>query len=175
MKKISYLIILVLIVPNLFGQKPNFDHKPMFMKSMGMLSLPFPQVGNGEVDERMEMMMTWKLTNDLDLTPEQADKFFPRFKEHREKMGDLEKETFNVSEKIKEKIDSGKEISVTELNEALENLNQLEMMKIDEKERFINEMSDYLSTNQLAKLALYKHYFIKDLRKEIRKRPRGGA
>ena len=142
---------------------------------MGFLSFPLPQTSDGKSDERMEMMMTWKLTNDLDLTPEQADKFFPRFKQHREKMGELEKETFTVSEKFKDKIDKGKEISAKEFDEALESINELEIQKIEERKRFITEMSEFLTTNQLAKLALYKHYFIKDLRKEIRKRPRGGA
>lgn len=175
MKKISYFLILVLIVPNLFGQKPLVNNRPRAIKAVGLLNAPFMQVGEGEMDDRMEMMMTWKLTNDLNLTPEQADKFFPRFKAHRENMGDLEKETFNISEKIKVKIDKVKEISAKEFDEALENINQLEIQKIEERERFIKEMSEFLTTNQLAKLALYKHYFIKDLRKEIRRRPRGGA
>jgi len=175
MKKISYLLILVLIVPNLYGQKPKIVGKPKAIKAIGLLNPPLMQVGDPEMDDRMEMMMTWKLTNDLDLTPEQADKFFPRFKVHRENMGDLEKETFDVSEKIKVKIDKGKEISAEELDEALKYVNQLEIRKIEERERFIKEMSEFLTTNQLAKLALYKHYFIKDLRKEIRRRPRGGA
>ena len=30
--------------------------------------------------ERMESMMVWRLTDDLELSPEQAEKFFPRFR-----------------------------------------------------------------------------------------------
>ena len=33
--------------------------------------------------ERMETMMVWRLTEELDLKPKQAEKFFPRFREHR--------------------------------------------------------------------------------------------
>ena len=172
MKKINYLLILFLIVPFLNGQHSYPKQKPVIVKSVGFLNLPFPQVGN-KSNNRMDMMMTWRLTNDLDLKPEQADKFFPRFKVHREKMAELEKETVAISEKLQNKIDRGRDISVKEFEVALENLNQLEIKKIEEKERFVNEMSEYLTTNQLAKLALYKHYFIKDLRREIRKKPRG--
>ena len=38
--------------------------------------------------ERVESMVIWRLTEDLDLSSEQAEKFFPRFREHRE---DLER------------------------------------------------------------------------------------
>lgn len=176
MRKISLLLIIVLFVPLLNGQQKFYKRKPAIVKSVGFMNYPLPQSGDEDrTNDRMEMMMTWKLTNDLDLTPEQADKFFPRFKEHRENMNALEKEIIDVSEKIKDKIDKGKEISSKELDEALENINELEIQKIDEKQRFINEMEEYLTANQIAKLALFKHYFIKDLRKEIRRRPRGGA
>ena len=33
--------------------------------------------------ERIESMVIWRLTEDLDLSSEQAEKFFPRFRKHR--------------------------------------------------------------------------------------------
>ena len=41
--------------------------------------------------EKMEMMMVWKLTEELALTPEQAEKFFPRFRQHRDELDEVKK------------------------------------------------------------------------------------
>ena len=45
--------------------------------------------------EKMENMIVWRLTDDLDLTTDQAEKFFPRFRDHRkilEEIGKQERE-----------------------------------------------------------------------------------
>ena len=45
--------------------------------------------------EKMENMIVWRLTDELDLSTDQAEKFFPRFREHRkslEKIGKQERE-----------------------------------------------------------------------------------
>lgn len=169
MNKISCLLMIAILASVVIAQ-------PVGQRSLGVVNYPNPQMqGGGRAGERMEMMMTWKLTNDLDLTSEQADKFFPRLKEHRENMEKIENETYKISESIREKIDDGKEISAKEFEDALDNINELETSKIEERERFIKEMSEYLTTNQLAKLALFKHYFVKDLRQEIRNKSRKGT
>ena len=41
---------------------------------------------NEENKETMRTMMIWKLTEELDLREEQADKFFPRFRKHRKEI-----------------------------------------------------------------------------------------
>ena len=42
-----------------------------------------------EDKKAMETMMIWKLTEELDLQVEQADKFFPRFREHRKAIDEI--------------------------------------------------------------------------------------
>ena len=42
-----------------------------------------------EDKKAMEAMMVWKLTEELDLKVEQADKFFPRFREHRKEIDEI--------------------------------------------------------------------------------------
>jgi len=41
--------------------------------------------------KEMESMMIWKLTSELDLEVEQAEKFFPRFRKHRKEIEDFKK------------------------------------------------------------------------------------
>lgn len=175
MKRISYLFSAIILITVVFGQTQIDRSSDKIGHGVVLISSPSSQMEKDRRDERMEMMMTWKLTNDLDLTPEQADKFFPRFREHRENMNKLEEETIIMSNSIKEKIEHNKEISQKELENILSEIKDLELKKIAERERFIEEASEYLNTNQLAQLALYKHYFIDDLRKEIRRKPLSGA
>ena len=45
--------------------------------------------------ERRESMVIWRLTEDLDLSSEQAEKFFPEFRSHRE---DIQKIRIQLAE-----------------------------------------------------------------------------
>lgn len=174
MKKISYLIIIIVLVSissaqSMEDRMPNPTHK-----AMGLMNFPNPQMQDrDDMHERMEMMMTWKLTNDLDLTPEQADKFFPRMKEHRKNMQKIDKDIVAATEAIRKKVDDEKEISEKELNKVLVEVIALEKQQVDERNRFFSEVKDILDTTQRAKLAIFKQSFMKDLRKQIRKRPQG--
>ena len=42
--------------------------------------------------EKMENMIVWRLTDDLDLTTDQAEKFFPRFRDHRKSLEEIGKQ-----------------------------------------------------------------------------------
>ena len=49
--------------------------------------------------EKMENMIVWRLTDELDLSTDQAEKFFPRFRELRkslEKIGKQEREMMKL-------------------------------------------------------------------------------
>ena len=39
--------------------------------------------------EKMENMIVWRLTDELDLSIDQAEKFFPRFREHRKNLEEI--------------------------------------------------------------------------------------
>ena len=66
----------------------------MFLSATMVIGQPEHAVVK-EKKEKMEMMMAWKLTEHLKLTNEEAEKFFPRFREHREIIN-----TFTDKEKI---------------------------------------------------------------------------
>ena len=110
MKRISYLFLAIILITIVFGQTQYDRSSNKIGQGVVLISSPSPQMDKDRRDERMEMMMTWKLTNDLNLTPEQADKFFPRFRQHRENMEKLDKETFVLSIEIKDKLDKGKDL-----------------------------------------------------------------
>ena len=169
MKKTIIVLLATVMISSLMAQ-PRAHQKPrMPHKSFGAIGMthPGPQ-GFGQPSERMEMMMTWKLTEELELTPEQADKFFPRMKAHRDNMEKIDDEIRNVVKYLREKVKDEKDISDSEFSMTIQKVSTLEKQKIDEKNRFMTEMKGVLENSQRAKLAMFKDRFVKDMQEQIR-------
>ncbi len=169
MKKVTIVILATIMISSLMAQ-PRAHHKPKLShRSFGAIAMahPGPQ-GFGQPSERMEMMMTWKLTEELNLTPEQADKFFPRMKVHRENLENIDAELRDAAKDIRRKIEDGKEISNNEFDKMFEKVTELEIQKIDEKIRFMSELNGILDNTQRAQLTMFKTKFAKEMREQIR-------
>jgi len=169
MKNTIIVILATLMISSLMAQ-PRIHHKPrMPHKSFGAIEMAHPGLqGFGQPSERMEMMMTWKLTEELDLTPEQADKFFPRMKVHRENMEKIDDEIRNVVKELQEKVKDDKDISDSEFSSTIQKVSTLEKQKIDEKNRFMVELKGILDNTQRVKLTMFKTKFAKDMQEQIR-------
>jgi len=171
MKKIIIVILATLMISSLMAQ-PRVQHKSrMPHKSFGAIAMahPGPQ-GFGQPSERMEMMMTWKLTEELKLTPEQADKFFPRMRAHRDNMEKIDDEIRNVVKDLREKVKDEKDISDSEFSSTIQKVSTFEKQKIDEKNRFMTEMKGILDNTQRVKLTMFKDRFARDMQEQIRAR-----
>ncbi len=172
MKKTIIVILATVMISSLMAQprtnRTPRNHKPMYVVGMKHnMTHPGPQ-GFGQPSERMEMMMTWKLTEELELTPEQADKFFPRMKAHRENMETIDHQIREVTVDIRDKVRDGKEISNNDFNNMFEQITEFEKQKIDEKKRFINGLNGILDNTQRVKLTMFKDRFAKDMQEQIR-------
>ncbi len=74
--------------------------------------------------QRLEMMKMWRLTEELDLSEEQAGKFFPRYNALEKEIMEMNKDQKEILGSLLQKENSGKEISQKELDEItfMENL-----------------------------------------------------
>jgi len=126
-----------------------------------------------EKKEKMEMMMAWKLTEHLKLTNEEAEKFFPRFREHRETMGAFTDKEKKLNSEIKEKIERGDALSNNDLDKLLDELSGLERKRIKEKKLFIDGLEGHLNNVQRAKLIGFEHRFRKDVREQLKHHKKG--
>ncbi len=122
--------------------------------------------------EKMEMMMVWRLTEALDLSTEQAEKFFPRFREHRKGIKkirlDIRDEEIGMRDKIK------KRETLTE-NDVIKTMGKVKELrkKIDDTEfAFLSGMSDLLRPDQLASLGMFKQKMLNDIRGELKEHDR---
>ena len=169
MKKTTILILTLLFVSLIMAQPGRHNKIRMTHKSFCAIGMrnQGPQ-GFGQHSERMEMMITWRLTEELELTPDQADKFFPRMKAHRDNIESIEAEIIETVKDIRRKVEDGKEISDSEFNKMFGKLTVLEKQRVDEKTRFITELNGILDNTQRVKLTMFKNKFAQEMKEQIR-------
>ena len=123
-----------------------------------------------ERSQRRESMVIWRLTEDLDLSSEQAEKFFPRFREHREKLDEIGKDERKSLMDIRFKIRDDEEISKSEMEKTIKKVAELRKDRVDLETKFILGMEDILDPNQMVKLSVFKQRLMKEMQGEMRDR-----
>ena len=136
---------------------------------------PLPEEGmslHKPARERMEMMKMWKMTEYLDLSEEQAEKFFPMYRTLSKELEEMSIQQREVMMNKKEILDGDKEIQGKEINKIVQNASEVEKKKIDKKQEFIEGLDDVLTARQKAKYVVFEIRFKTQLRDAIRhKRP----
>ena len=120
-----------------------------------------------ENKKAIESMMIWKLTKELELGVEQAEKFFPRFREHRVEMENLRKKQRSLAGSIKLNMDNNK-LTSSEVNRIIKETSLLKKRMSDLEEKFLINSGDILNPVQQAKLGVFKHKMMKDLKGKMK-------
>ena len=120
--------------------------------------------------ERRESMVIWRLTEDLDLSSEQAEKFFPRFREHREQLDEIGKDERKSLMDVRFKIRDQEELSKSEMERTIKKVSALRKDRVDLETKFILGMDDILTPNQMVKLSVFKQRLMKEMQSEMRDR-----
>ncbi len=172
MKKLTLLLISILFISTVFAQ-PRRQHNTRGQKrTLGAISMRNNMLKPAQRSEKMEMMMAFRLTEELDLTPEQADQFFPRMKVHRENMDKIDASIKVIVKDANSKTKSDYLLSDKEFKSFFNKITDLELEKVKERTRFITELDGTLDNNQLFKLSMFKHKFTRDMKEVIRKKRR---
>jgi len=120
--------------------------------------------------ERRESMVIWRLTEDLDLSSEQAEKFFPRFREHRKQLDEIGKDERKSLMDVRFKIRDQEELSKTEMERTIKKVSALRKDRVDLETEFILGMDNILTPNQMVKLSVFKQRLMKEMKNEMRDR-----
>ena len=118
--------------------------------------------------ERMESMVIWRLTDHLELSSDQAEKFFPRFREHRKDIKQLGKDEREIYESIRKQMDNDKELSKADVKNTIDRVSQLRKTRVDLETKFVLGMDDILTPNQMVKLGVFKERMMHEMRDEMR-------
>ena len=164
--RVLYLTLILTIILNSISaqdQNPVEDQSPEdFLKDEELI--------DEENKEVMESMMIWKLTEELDLKVEQADKFFPRFRQHRKEVDILKKEERLLGKSLNENMKNQKRLTGSEVNKIIKESTALRKKMADLEEKFLLESGKILDPNQQAKLGLFKHKMMKNMKGKMKKR-----
>ena len=123
-----------------------------------------------ERSERMESMMVWRLTEDLDLSPEQAEKFFPRFRKHRGEMDDIRKQERAIGDEIRDNIHKEQDMSKDDVKKHVEKVGELRKKRIELETEYLLGMDDVLTPRQLARLGVFKERMLQAMSGELKER-----
>lgn len=152
MKNISKVFIILIPTISLLAQSPAPRHD----RDM-----------DGPGKEKMEMMMMWRLTEDLELTEKQAETFFPKYRAHQEEMEKLRGEGTKSMQEIRELLKEGKSISDKDVDKAMKMFKELEMKKTEIRVEFVKSLKGTLTSEQRAKLMLAPHKMRQEARRNI--------
>ena len=115
--------------------------------------------------ERKETMIIWKLTEELELTSEQAEKFFPEHREHRQNIEELREKIENLGEESWGNFDN---INSKEITKIIKERQDLKRKIIDLETEFIFSMENLLNSKQLVLLATFKSRMMNDMRADLK-------
>lgn len=115
--------------------------------------------------ERKETMIIWKLTEELELTSEQAEKFFPKHREHRSDIEKLRVRIENLGEENWENFDK---IPSKQITRIIKERQDLKKKIIDTETEFIFSMENLLNSQQLILLATFKSRMMNEMRADLK-------
>ena len=121
-----------------------------------------------ERSDKMKMMMVWKLTDELALSPQQAEKFFPRFRQHRAELDEVRKMERALGKEMKQKLKKDEDIPEKDVKETVKKITELRKKHVDLEAKFLLGMDDILSPRQLANLGMFKQKMMRNFGGELR-------
>lgn len=133
-----------------------------------------PKGPGGQYGERMEMMMIWKLTDYLELNENQAEKLFPKIRNHRKEVEKLRKAEMEFWKPLKEKMADGKELTKKDMDKVLKHLSSMEGEKSKARIEFVKSTSGFLNPTQQVKLLTFEGMMRNEAQKRIKDRYRPG-
>lgn len=117
--------------------------------------------------EKMEAMKVAFITKELDLSPEEAQTFWPVYNEYQDELGKLRKEKHEKFQGYYDKMD---ELSDKQLNEFVDYKIIYDQRQLDIKKKYLMEFKKVLPIKKVAQLFRAEYHFKKKLFAEMQQR-----
>ena len=123
-----------------------------------------------EMLKKFRTMKMWKLTEELDITEDQAAKFFPKFNAFEDKVEEIRVKNNELLDKLRGYLIAAEEDK--KINSIISDIekNDEEILKLHKK--FRDETGNILTTQQIGKLILFQHEFPKRFRESFQEKKR---
>ncbi|MCB9357049.1 MAG: periplasmic heavy metal sensor [Calditrichaeota bacterium] len=103
--------------------------------------------------ERLETVIIGKFAEELSLSPEQAELFFPRLRQFRSDTEGLQRE-LNESRRRLADISGDESAGKDEVKHLITQTNQLQSEILSQRESMLTDMADFLSPQQVSRCAV---------------------
>ncbi len=110
--------------------------------------------------------MVFRMTEILELTPEQAEKLFPLNRPYRDNVHALHMQMGALSDEVFQK----KEITQTDLEKYKDEIKRLKNEEVKLDDEFIKDVEKFLEPEQVAKLIFFEPRFRRELSHELKQR-----
>ena len=117
----------------------------------------------GRNPEKMEQMIIWRLTDDLDLSTDQAEKFFPRFRDHRKNLEEIGIQERKIIENI-----NREKLSKSDVKNTVEKISSLRQKRVKLESDFVLSLDDILDPDQMIRLGVFKQRMMMEMRDDFR-------
>ena len=155
MRRMLMLLGAVLVSATLFAQPPAPDP-----------DVPDPQWMRRErINERIEAMRIWKLTEALSLDTDRAVVFFPRYKDYLTIMDSLEMKRMDILQDISNGVEAD---SSMDYKAKVKEIQKVSRDILDQQEKFLKQNGDVLSDKEQAAFIMFEHRFHQRLRDIVR-------
>jgi len=165
-------IIAVTVVAAIIAMTVVAAHASMFDEPQGKRR---PRMRE-RMQERVELMMMWRLTSALDLDEETAAKLFPLLHESNVQQRKLHDSRREIIQQMKAEIAEEKPDSAS-LTALIERFKQNERDLVDMRNKKIDDLSKLLTEEQTAQVIILVPQFMRDVKElasEVRGRHRRG-
>ena len=127
---------------------------------------------NSNRDDRQrkrETRIIWYLTDELELSADQAEKFFPEFRAHREDIQKIRIQIQNIGVKQIEKSDQKDldKLTSDEISEMIDKYHGLRKKIIDIEAEFMSKMKNVLTPKQIALFVTFKERMMNNMVSEL--------
>jgi len=110
--------------------------------------------------EQMEALRIWKMTEFLDLNPDQSAQFFPLLKQHEKLIRENQDKQRGMMAEIYEMVNNkDTRINSADVKKYAKKLAELEKDIVNQKESFILSLGDVLTENQQMKFIVFENRF----------------
>ena len=126
-----------------------------------------------EIEARVRTMKIWKLTDELELSEEQAARFFPLMNEMEAAQDQIEEQRRQALDQLGDLVWK-EEADADQINGLLDKLEELAHQQMELRQKFRKDAAGVLTPAQMGKLVLFNHQFpalMRDLIREFEDRP----
>ena len=155
------VLILILVIPKITYTQVN-DFKDNEIDSLY----------ESENRRVMESMMVWKLTEELELEVDQAERFFPKYREHRKEIESLRKKEQLLAKTLRLNMKQNKKLTGSDVNKIIKESSSLKRKMADLEEKFLINSAKVLNPNQQAKLGLFKNKMMRNMKGKMKDKKR---